>query len=132
MNFPIHKLYFYFIKFSFLTFKILEPSIRAEKKGKYYHVWLDLCPTIYDLNELGKKIIDDEFENEFLAVQSQKNRKTGVIVVTGNVLSHIDQVLPERVDVFCEKLYAIITNPQNQDVDMKLKELRDKEILNLH
>jgi len=109
-----------------------EPYIRAEKRGEYYHVWLDLCTTIYDLNELGKKIIDDEFENEFLAVQSQKNRKTDVIVVTGNVISHIDQVLPERVDIFCEKLYAISTDPQNQDVDKKLKELRDKEILSSH
>jgi len=109
-----------------------EPSIRAEKRGKYYHVWFDLYPTYYDLNEQGKKMIDDEFEKEFVAVQSQKNRKTGVLVVTGNVLSHIDQVLPGRVDDFCENIYAICTDPQNQDVDKKLEELRDEKILSLH
>ncbi len=105
------------------------PYIRAKKNGKYYHVWFDLYPTIYDLNERGKKIVDAKFENEFLAVQSQKNRKMGILVRTGNVSSWIDQVLPDRVDAFCEKLYTISTNPQNIVEDEKLKELKDEGIL---
>ncbi|MBL7002157.1 MAG: hypothetical protein ISR80_05315 [Nitrosopumilus sp.] len=104
-----------------------KPFIRAEKNGKYYHVWLDLYSTIFDLNKQGRELIDVEFRNEFLAVQSQKNRKTEVLVKTGNVSSRINQVLPKRVDDFCEKLYAIVTNPQNTVEDMKLK-----EILSLH
>lgn len=45
---------------------------------------------------------------------------------SGTVLSCTQQVLPERVDSFCEKLFKISTNPQNIIEDKILKNLRNR------
>lgn len=109
-----------------------KPFIRARKNGKYYDVLLDFYPAIYDLNEKGKKLVEETIKVEHNYVQSQKTRKSKTQMIIGNVFSTLGQVLPKRVDSFCEKLFEISTDPQNIVEDKKLKKLRDKEIINLY
>jgi hypothetical protein len=105
-----------------------KPFIQATRQGRYYNVLLDMYPAIYDLNKKGSKLVEEAIENECDAVESQRVRKHGIHFSIGNVISRIGQVLPERVDSFCTKLFEISTNPQNIVEDEILKTLRNEMI----
>ena len=87
-----------------------------------------MYPAIYDLNKKGSKLVEEAIQNECDAVNSQRTRKQVILISIGNVLSRIGQVLPERVDSFCTKLFEISTNPQNIVEDEILKDLRNRMI----
>jgi hypothetical protein len=93
------------------------PFVSAMRRGKYYFVTLDLFPTICDLNELGIKLVEKEINGEVNAVESQRTRNHGIHCHAYKVRSICSQVLPERVDSFCNKLFEISTDPQNIDED---------------
>lgn len=105
-----------------------KPFIQATKRGMYYNVLLDMYPAIYDLNKKGSKLVEEAIQNECDAVNSQRTRKQVIPISIGNVISRIGQVLPERVDSFCTKLFEISTKPQNIVEDEILKNLRNKMI----
>ncbi len=105
-----------------------KPFIQATRRGRYYNVLLDMYPAIYDLNKKGSKLVEEAIQNECDVVNSQRIRKQGIFFSIGNVISRIGQVLPERVDSFCEKMFEISTNPQNIVEDEILKKLRSKMI----
>ena len=103
------------------------PFIHARRKGRYYSVSLDMGPTRFDLNRLGIELVEKEIKNEIDAVESQRNRH-GINYCTHNVISNCDQVLPERVDSFCNKLFEISTYPRNIVEDKILKKSHDNLI----
>ena len=102
-----------------------KPYIIATKNGRNYNVSLDMYPAIYDLNKNGIELVKKAIKRECDAVESQRTRKQVISIAIGNVISRIGQVLPERVDSFCENLFEISTNPQNIEEDKILKNLKN-------
>ena len=91
-----------------------QPFIKARKNqidGNYI-VQLDLATCDYNLTLDGQKNIKKLFENETNYLKSNFSKKN--IFKGCNIdgeLSWYDGILPERLDIFCEKLFDLSGQP---------------------
>ncbi|QUC65336.1 hypothetical protein NsoK4_03580 [Nitrosopumilus sp. K4] len=83
------------------------PFIKAKTNplNGHYHVQIDLMPCGRVFTEEGKQNLKKLFESELELLKPKTNSKPLPDYSVEQELSWIDEVLPERLDGFCETLY---------------------------
>ena len=88
-----------------------QPFIKAKINpiNGNYHVQIDMMPSDYEFTVDGEKQLKKLFDDEVSFLKSYpKNSFSGSSI--NKELSWFDGVLPDRLVLFCEKLYEISQN----------------------